>query len=126
MAIVSASYARAILDGRKTIESRFSRDRRAPWGRVRRGDRVWVKVSGGPVVADCTVRRVIQFADLTADQLADARRQWGALVVAPAAYWNQRRHKRFGVLIWLGKPRPPRQAPRIDRQYGAGWITLTP
>jgi hypothetical protein len=40
-----------LLEGIKTIESRFSRARRAPYGVLSPGDIVAVKRPGGPVVA---------------------------------------------------------------------------
>jgi len=42
----------AILDGRKQIESRFTRTRRAFRGRVEAGDRLFLKQSSGPVWID--------------------------------------------------------------------------
>src|SRR5688572_14494747 len=44
-----------MLDGRKTVESRFSTRRFAPYHRAERGDVVLIKRSGGPIVGVCRV-----------------------------------------------------------------------
>ena len=60
-----------ILSGEKTIESRWYKTRRAPWGKVHRGDIIFFKNSGEPVAARAEARRVMQFE---IDGLRDAGR----------------------------------------------------
>lgn len=52
-----------VLAGRKSVEFRSSDQRRAPWGRVDAGDRLWLKYSGGLVAATALVDDV--FTDQT-------------------------------------------------------------
>lgn len=51
LAVMVEPYLSRVLDGSKTIESRFSRKKIAPWGRVSSGDVVVLKKSGGSFVA---------------------------------------------------------------------------
>ena len=53
-----------ILDGRKKIESRWGINKCAPWGKVKVGDTVYFKNSGGPVTAIAKVSRIREFEDL--------------------------------------------------------------
>jgi hypothetical protein len=55
LAIFVEPYLQFLLDGKKTIESRFSVNRRAPFNKVSKGDILLIKKSGGPVVAVCTI-----------------------------------------------------------------------
>src|SRR5256885_16153419 len=55
LAIFVEPYLSYLLDGRKTVDSRFSVRRTAPYGQVRAGDIVLVKQSGGPAVGVCHV-----------------------------------------------------------------------
>lgn len=50
-----------ILSGKKTIESRWYKAKRAPWGRIAKGERVYFKKSGGAVEAVAEVERVEQY-----------------------------------------------------------------
>src|ERR1700731_133584 len=51
LAVFVEPFLSFLLEGRKTIESRFSIHRRPPFECVRKGDIVLVKASGGPIVA---------------------------------------------------------------------------
>lgn len=49
LVILRKKWLNNILAAVKPVEFRAGRDRRAPWGRVTVGDRLWLKESGGPV-----------------------------------------------------------------------------
>src|SRR5690554_1453539 len=55
LAILVEPYLQFILEGRKTVESRFSAKRCAPFERVRPGDVILLKRSSGPIVGLCQV-----------------------------------------------------------------------
>ncbi len=124
VAIISADLADPLLSGRKRIESRLSRRRRVPFGRVRRGDLIYFKLVAGEIIGRSRVARVLHLVDLTPRRLDDLRRRYGPAIAAPADYWQQRRDCRFGVLIWLAGLEPAWHPPRVARQYGNGWIVL--
>ncbi len=50
LAVFVEPYLSLILEGRKSVESRFSMVRQPPWGRVENGDVLVMKRSGGPVL----------------------------------------------------------------------------
>lgn len=124
VAIVERGAARALLRGAKRIETRFYRQRRAPWGRIAAGDTVHFKLSGGRVIGSTPVAAVRQFADLTPATIARLRRRYGPHVNAPLRYWAARRDCRYGVLIWLGSLTAPAREMAVPRQYGGGWLVL--
>src|SRR3989344_5229083 len=53
-----------ILSGEKTIESRFYKNRVAPWGKIKAGETVYFKNSGEPVTLRTKVEKIIQYEDL--------------------------------------------------------------
>jgi len=57
-----------ILSGRKKIESRWYSARRAPWDRIKKGEIVYFKDSGGPVRTRTEVDKVMQFENLTSQK----------------------------------------------------------
>lgn len=124
LAIMREPWLSRVLDGSKTIESRFSRDRRAPWSAVDPGDAIVWKASGGPVVAWSEVTA----ADFRSLPDTDA---WADLIpLCPAigidaAYLVT---KRYGgadrvSLITVGPAVPVEPFPIVKRDQRA-WIVL--
>jgi ASC-1-like (ASCH) protein len=124
VAIVDARIARSLVDGRKRVESRFARHRRAPYGRVVPGDSIYFKVAGGEVIGRAPVKRVREFNQLTPKALTALRRRYNDGILAPATYWDARRQCRYGVLIWLGRFVRRTVQIALPRQYGTGWVIL--
>ena len=55
LAVLVEPYLQFILDGTKSVESRFSVRRYPPFNRVERGDVILLKRSSGPIVGICEV-----------------------------------------------------------------------
>lgn len=71
LAILTPGWSERILDGSKTIESRFTKVRCAPFKKVHEGDVVYLKESGGLVKGMFTVAKVETFENLTDAQICD-------------------------------------------------------
>ena len=65
LAILAPGWIELILSGDKTIESRFSKRRSAPFGKVSEGDVVFMKESGGRVKGAFRVGKVDTIEKLT-------------------------------------------------------------
>ena len=63
LAIFKGDGAEKILTGKKTIESRFSKNKIAPYGVVSAGDLVYMKLSGGAIIGQFRVKKVIYYDD---------------------------------------------------------------
>lgn len=94
-----------ILSREKTIESRWLRNRSAPWGRVRAGDTVWLKNTGEPVTARAWAARVIQFDGLTPARVRALLRKYGkADGIAPRdipKFYARFKNKRYCIFVFL-------------------------
>lgn len=66
-----------ILSGEKTIESRWYKTRRAPWGQIKPGDTVWFKNSGEPVTVRAVVKKILEFEDLTPEKVREILDKYG-------------------------------------------------
>jgi hypothetical protein len=58
LAVFVEPYLSFVLEGKKTVESRFSLNRHAPYEQVRDGDLLVLKKSGGPICGVCRVSNV--------------------------------------------------------------------
>lgn len=98
-----------IVSGHKTIESRWYKNKSAPWNRITSGDTVWFKNSGGPVTARATVSRVIQIEDPTSVKLQIAAKRYGGcpgicFTSSPEEISAWLAGKKYGILIFLRDP----------------------
>lgn len=50
-----------IVSGEKSIESRWYKTKRLPWGKISPGDTVYFKNSGEPITAKAIVSKIFQF-----------------------------------------------------------------
>lgn len=124
VAILRRPYVRAVLAGRKTVESRLTKSAVAPYGCVRSGERLFIKVSGGPFMATAVAGRVTCFDALTPGEVATLREQFNALVGGDAGYWQAKRDSRFATFIELCDVMPCEVGPRYGRSAYKAWHTL--
>jgi len=124
LVILKKPYLEAILDGRKQIESRFTKTRRPAFGRVFAGDKLFLKESGGPVCAAATVEAVKNFENLTPGQIAEIKQQYNNYVRGADEYWHSRTNCRFGYLVWLKDVRAIEPV-RISKKDWRAWVVLT-
>jgi hypothetical protein len=88
-----------VLSGLKTVESRFSRNRTVPYGRVRGGDLVLMKRSGGAVVGLCQVVECWMYP-LTEGTYKEIRHRFArAMCAVDADFWKARRRARYATLM---------------------------
>lgn len=128
VAIVHRRIARELLSGRKSVESRLSSRRIAPFGLVSAGDRIYFKVSGGPFFATATVEHVEDYTSLTPTKVRLLARLYRAAVRATPDYWRSKRDARFGTFMLLSMLTPVAEGPAYTAAPGynrrAAWHVL--
>jgi hypothetical protein len=123
LAVLGKPFLGPLLDGIKTIESRFSRVRHAPYGVLRPGDIVAVKQPGGPVVGAFQAGEVRNYR-LTPGLINKIRGRFGQQIHAHDQFWDDRADSRYATLAVVAHPRtlPRFPFPKRDRR---GWAVLT-
>ncbi len=124
LAILRKPYLDAIIEGRKTIESRFSRTKRSPFGQITAGDKLFLKLASGPVCAVATVQAVRQFENLTPEQITEIKQQYNHHIKGGDEYWQSRSDCRFGFLAWLEEVKSI-EPMRINKKDWRAWVVLT-
>ena len=112
-----------MLEGRKTIESRFGVHRRPPYLSIDTNDIILIKRSGGPVVGVAQAGEAL-FYQLSPKVLAGIREQFAfQLFALNEEFWESRVGKQYATLIELEKVAAitPFLFPKRDRQ---GWVIL--
>lgn len=124
LAILNQPFLDLILEGKKTIESRFTKVRCAPYGAVEEGDIILLKESGGPVLGEFTAGRVETFDGLDMEVLATLAARYERRICSEADpdFWQKRCDVRYATLIYVTKPIRYDKSflyPKRDRR---GWI----
>lgn len=124
LAILKKPYLDAILRGKKQIESRFTKTRRAPFGELQAGDKLFLKESSGPVCATATVAAVKTFENLTPQKILKLKQQYNHHIQGREEYWRSRADCKFGFLVWLADIQPIEPV-RICKKDWRAWVVLT-
>lgn len=121
IAVMLEPFFSYLLDGKKTIESRFSKNAVAPYGKIAEGDLVFLKA--GPVAGVFRASKVesITLRGDALDRLRVAKAK--AICAEDDDFWAARADKRYATLIGVTDVRalPPVTIPKRDMR---GWVVL--
>src|SRR4051794_5755314 len=96
-----------------------------PWGKISTGDLVWMKWSGGPIVAQARVQRFVQIENCTPEQLR--HQTFGYRLYELDDYWASLAAKGrfFAVAVYLEHERwLDTLITPSARSRGESWIVL--
>ena len=123
IAILRQPFFDMVLSGEKTIESRWSMHKVAPYGKVGVGDEILLKETGKDVTATAIVKNV-KYYELTPDKVEDIRIKYGKQIGTDKFEdWKSTRQKKYCTLIWLDEVKTISPF-KVKRSNGAGWIVL--
>ncbi len=115
-------FLQYILDGKKTMETRFSAVRCAPFERVEDGDVILLKKSGGAIIGLCQVRSA-QFYRLEKVAWNEIKTFARDICAEDPEFWEQRKNASFATLMRIHNVRTiaPITIKKRDRR---GWVIL--
>lgn len=122
LAIFAEPFLSMVLAGEKTIESRFSRNRCAPYGEIGDGDIILLKEVAGPICGIALARRAWCY-DLVAEPIARIRSRFGVGICADDEFWESRTDALYATLIELDAPAVIGPI-RCDKRDRRGWVSL--
>lgn len=123
LAIFVEPYLTFIAEGKKTIETRFSKKRIPPFETIDTGDIILLKRVGGGIAGICLVEKV-WFYNLTPGSVCEIKERFGpAICPADSSFWEVRRDAAYCSLIWVNSYRSLDDLPfqKTDRR---GWAVL--
>lgn len=125
LAVVRKPFLDLILEGKKTIDSRWTQNRTAPFWKVKRGDTIYFKETGKPACATANVAEV-RFMKVTPDIAEKIRIKFGKELCADMFdNWEDLRHMNFVTLVFLRDVKPIEPL-RISCYSRNGWVCLKP
>jgi ASC-1-like (ASCH) protein len=138
LAIFTQPYLNLILSSEKTIESRFSQNKIVPFSKIKTGDKIIMKQSGGLVYGEFTAGKVIFLSENFAFFNPQKIKIEGDLSIAKKFskeictnadkdFWQKRKLAKYATLIEIKNlntyknPRPCHEKDPKDRR---AWIIL--
>lgn len=122
LAIFAEPFLSKVLSGEKTIESRFSRNRCAPYREISDGDIILLKEVAGPIRGLALARRNWCY-DLATEPIERIRLRFGAGIAAADDFWAAREDALYATLIELDAPTAIRPV-ACDKRDRRGWVVL--
>jgi hypothetical protein len=123
LAVFIEPFLGYVLDGSKTVESRFSVNRCAPFGKVKPGDAILLKEAGGPVVGIARVPLVWSY-HLDEPSWRIIRTQFAdALRVQDLEFWEQKRDAFYATLMSIDRVRSFKPI-GWDKKDRRGWVVM--
>lgn len=100
LGIFTKPYLNYMLDGKKTIESRFSQKKILPYNQISKDDIVIVKESSGNVLAYFTIKNVL-FFDLTLTTIDEIKSKYSKELCVDENFWISKKNSRYATLIFI-------------------------
>jgi ASC-1-like (ASCH) protein len=124
LVILKKPYLDAILRGEKRIESRLLKTKISFLDYIKTGDKIFFKVSSGPVYATAIVRQVKLFENLTPRRILEIKQQYNNLICGSEQFWQEKLYCRYACLVWLENVK--RIEPFfIEKKDWRAWVMLT-
>ena len=125
LAVFKGEGVGLILNGKKTVESRFSKRKNVPFLQISAGDLVYIKPSGKDIIGQFRVKKVIFYDGLTDEDVEQIKKSFGDAIAQPNEYWESKIGSKYGTLIFIGEVDPFITAPiKISKKDLRGWVVL--
>ena len=124
LAVLLEPYLSYILEGTKTVESRFSKNRIAPYNMVKSGDVVLLKKTAARSISGICLVSNVWFYQLDPATWTEIRSRFSsALRADDASFWERREVARFATLMRISETYAlgPIEVRKRDRR---GWVVL--
>jgi ASC-1-like (ASCH) protein len=123
IAVMNEPYLSLLLEGKKTIESRFSRKRVSPFEAVAVGDLMVLKEQSGPLVGIAEVEHV-GFYELDPPTWKELRERFEKpLCATDDDFWTLRAEARYATLLGLRRTLAI-ESLRVKKTDRRGWVRL--
>lgn len=123
LAVMVQPYLSRILAGEKTIESRYSVNLITPYKKIKTGDVVLLKKSGGGVVAVFEAGKVRYFSLCNQGDIEKIKQQYNDRLKIDEDFWEEKKNSKYATLIDINELL---QLPQfyVRKQSRTAWMTL--
>ena len=102
LGIFTEPYLTYMLDGKKTIESRFSKNKILPYNQICKDDIILVKKSSGDVLAYFTIKDIL-FFDLSKTKIDEIKFNYSKQLCVGEEFWKNKQNSNYATLMVIDK-----------------------
>ena len=102
LGIFTEPYLTYMLDGKKTIESRFSKNKILPYNQICKDDIILVKKSSGDVLAYFTIKDIL-FFDLSKTKIDEIKSNYSKQLCVGEEFWKNKQNSNYATLMVIDK-----------------------
>jgi len=119
-----------ILSGEKTIESRWYKNKSAPWGKIQKSDEVYFKNSGEPITTKAEVEKIIEFSNLNPQKVKRILKKYGdddgIEKNKTKVFFELFKEKKYCILIFIKNPHEIKPFDINKKGFGmmSAWISV--
>lgn len=130
LAIFTRNAIKAIVSGQKTVETRFSKKKIAPFGMVNVGDIIYMKPPGEELSGQFVATKVISIEGLDEKDWEWIKTEFGqkisfGSVAEMKNYYKEHEGSKFATIIQMGKIEQFVTSPiKIEKRDLRGWMVL--
>ncbi len=102
LGIFSEPFLTYMLEGKKTIESRITKNKVSPYQKITKEDVVFIKKSSGPVLGFFTIKEVL-FFDLATTPIETIKENYNKQLCVDETFWKNKSSSRYATLMIIDK-----------------------
>lgn len=111
-----------ILMGEKTVESRLTFNKIAPYLCVQKNDEIFLKESGGRIIGKVIVDNALFFDKLNGEKIGKIRKEYGKEIGAADDFWKNKSRSRFATIIFLKNPQRFLSPIKYKKKDRRAWV----
>ena len=123
LAIFQNPYLSLIFSHKKTIESRWSIRKIAPYKKINEGDRLLLKLSGKPILGEAYVDKVLFFEDLNPQEVKNLMEKYKDELQINDEYYEIKKSSKYATLIWLKDVKEYESPTEFKKNNQLSWIS---
>ena len=102
LGVFTEPYLTYILNGNKTIESRFSKNKISPYNKISKDDLVIIKKSSGDILAYFLIKDIL-FFDLSKTSIDEIKFNYNEHLCVDEKFWLAKKNSNYATLIFIDK-----------------------
>lgn len=122
LGVFGEPYLSYMLEGKKKIESRFSKNKIAPYEQITKDDVVIIKKSSGNVMGYFTIKEAL-FFDLRNTSILEIKEKYSEELCVTEEFWDLKKNSNYATLIVIDEIVKLSPFP-INKKGMQSWIKL--
>lgn len=102
----------------------MSKDKIAPFGVIKHGDIIMLKLKGGMVFGQVGVDNVLFYENLTGEIVGKLRKEYSSEMLVDDEFWTQHANARYATVIFLDNPKRYLAPLKVVKKDRRPWVVL--